>query len=151
MNSNNIAENSDIKILVVDDDKTCRLAVKSILENFSYNVFEANNGSDALVQLQNKYFNVVVVDLEMPEMNGYRLIGSMRAQPKLKHIPAIVLTTKVDHISIERALIAGATSFLSKPLNWLAFGAHIEHIVSLSAVANQSLVFSREKTSHPSV
>ena len=82
--------------------------------------------------LQRQSFDLAIVDLEMPGMSGYSLLGCMRGIKELKHIPVVVLTSHFDRECIERALVSGATSFLSKPLNWSAFGLHIEHIITLS-------------------
>ena len=138
MNTIKHSQKRRARVLVVDDDATCRLAVTSKLENLCVDVVEAEEGGEALILLQRHSFELAIIDLEMPGMSGYSLLGCMRGIKELKHVPVVVLTSHLDPECIERALVAGATSFLSKPLNWLAFGAHIEHIISLSLGVNQT-------------
>ena len=76
--------------------------------------------------------DLAIVDLEMPNIDGVELIRQIRAQTALKHIPIIVLTANETRGGLENALMAGATSFLLKPLNWDAFGEHIRHILELA-------------------
>lgn len=119
-------------VIVVDDDAFSRNVVASQLERFDAVVIQAGDGVEALRLMQQQIFDLAIVDLEMPQVNGYDLLGCIRGSPRLRHMPVIVLTAHEDRTSLERALISGATSFLIKPLNWRAFGAHIRHLLLLS-------------------
>ena len=96
-------------------------------------VVEAEDGQSAMSHLSTSgVVDLAIVDLEMPNINGVELIRQIRSQPALKHIPIIVLTANETRGGLENALMAGATSFLLKPLNWDAFGEHIRHILELA-------------------
>lgn len=125
-------------VLVADDDSLCRRAVSVKIRNLNAAVVEAEDGLQAFELLKTRKFDLAIVDLEMPKLNGCALIGCVRGFPEMKKIPIVVLTGRSDRDAIEQALIAGATSFLIKPLNWAAFGAHIEHLLLLSRGATAS-------------
>lgn len=118
-------------VLVVDDDALSRTIVAKKLARFA-DVVEADNGLDALALLKTASVDLAIIDLEMPNFNGVDLIKCMRGHPRVKHIPIIVLTANETRSGLETALIAGATSFLLKPLNWGAFGEHIRHVLELA-------------------
>jgi CheY-like chemotaxis protein len=119
-------------VLVADDDALCRRAVGIKIRNLHATVTEAEDGLQAFELLKTRSFDLAIVDLEMPKLNGCALISCVRGFPDTKKIPIVVLTARSDREAIEQALISGATSFLIKPLNWAAFGAHIEHLLLLS-------------------
>jgi CheY-like chemotaxis protein len=125
------------RVLIVDDDPFARVVVAKRIEQLGADVVRAADGVEALDALKSGTFDLAVVDLEMPRLDGYELLGCIRGLPMLKHLPVIVLTGRDDRASLERALTCGATSFLIKPLNWLAFSAHIEHLMHLSKAARQ--------------
>lgn len=124
-------------VLVIDDDAFSRRVVASRIERLDAVVTEAEDGMTAFRLLHGQRFDLVILDLEMPNMNGYELLGCIRGAPSLKHLPVIVLTAKEDRTSLERALVSGATSYLVKPLNWTAFGAHITHLLQLARSARR--------------
>ena len=120
------------KVLVVDDDAFSRTVVAKKIAKLA-EVVEAEDGQNAMSHLSTSgVVDLAIVDLEMPNINGVELIRQIRSQPALKHIPIIVLTANETRGGLENALMAGATSFLLKPLNWDAFGEHIRHILELA-------------------
>ncbi len=133
MNSDPSEPRRTPRIMVVDDDPICRKAVAAKLAGLSVEVVEASDGAEAFGVLVRQPCDAAIIDLEMPSMNGLHLLGCIRGHEQIRHMPAIVLTAKCDLRSLEQALISGATSFLTKPLNWAAFGAHIKHIIDMSA------------------
>ena len=96
-------------------------------------VVEAENGEKAMHLLQEQKIDLAIIDLEMPVIDGFMLLGCIRGHPRLKHIPVVVLTGREDREAMAQALSKGATSFLQKPLNWTAFGDHIRHLIELSS------------------
>ncbi len=118
-------------VLIVDDDAFSRAVVSKRIAMLA-DVVDAEDGYDALAHMQSTVFDLAIVDLEMPNFNGFELIRSVRGHPMLKHIPIIVLTGNETRAALESALTAGATSYLLKPLNWRAFGEHIRHVLELA-------------------
>jgi diguanylate cyclase (GGDEF)-like protein len=120
------------KVLVVDDDAFSRTVVAKKLAKLA-DVMEADDGRTAMAHLSTLgAVDLAIVDLEMPNINGVELIRNIRAHSAFKHIPIIVLTANETRGGLESALMAGATSFLLKPLNWEAFGEHIRHVLELA-------------------
>lgn len=81
-------------ILIVDDDDDTRSMVKTVLESNGYTVEEARNGRDALEKLGTYTPTVVLLDIMMPEMNGYDVLVQMKQKPNTQNIPVIMLTAK---------------------------------------------------------
>lgn len=121
------------KALIVDDDKFSRAVAAKRMAALGAEIVEAADGVAALNLLVDGDFDLVLVDLDMPGVDGYSLISCMRGHPRLRHLPAVVVTGKEDRGALERALTAGATSFILKPLNWGAFGGHIGHLLHLAS------------------
>jgi len=106
------------RVLVVDDDLRNLLALTPLLEGWGIEVLAAGNGHEALDALQHddESFDLVLLDLMMPEMDGYETLGEIRADTELKELPVVVLTARVAEEDRERALTLGADGFLSKPV-----------------------------------
>jgi len=105
------------KILAVDDSKTMREMVSFTLKNAGYEVMEAEDGKDALGKLNGVKVDAIITDLNMPNMNGFELIRSLRAMPAYKFTPILMLTTEGDDSKKQEGKAAGATGWIVKPFN----------------------------------
>lgn len=106
------------KILAVDDSKTMRDMVSFTLKNAGFEVTEAEDGKDALrVLAGGNKFDLIITDLNMPNMDGFALIDAVRAQPSYKFVPILILTTESDQQKKDRGKAAGATGWIVKPFN----------------------------------
>lgn len=104
------------KILVVDDSSTMRMLVKMSLKSFKgYEVLEANDGVSAIESCSNVNFDLIITDLNMPEMNGFDFIKYIKKNPNYKDIPIIVLTTEGRDDDKNQAMELGATEYIVKP------------------------------------
>ncbi|KYC43181.1 two-component system response regulator [Scytonema hofmannii PCC 7110] len=104
------------RILVVDDSATMRrMVIASLHELKEVNFNEANNGLAAIECLAINHINLMILDLNMPDMHGLDVLKFVRSHQKYQKIPIIVLTTKGDELSREAAMNAGATRYLTKP------------------------------------
>ncbi len=104
-------------IMVVEDSPTMRqLIVFSLKRLPDCNVVEAVNGLDALEKLSSGSFDLMLVDINMPVMDGLKLIGLLRADPKYKKIPIVIITTEGAEEDRKKAMEVGATGYLSKPI-----------------------------------
>ena len=102
--------------LIVDDSKVMREMVIACLRALDGLAFtHAASGLEALEKLSLQAFDVVVLDLNMPDIGGYEVIEFIRGQDKLLNLPILVVTTRGDDSSRARALAAGATRFMTKP------------------------------------
>ncbi|MGV6802327.1 MAG: hybrid sensor histidine kinase/response regulator [bacterium] len=122
-------------ILLVDDDPVlCEIAATNLMTE-GFDVLYVNDGDEALRQLQQRPFDLVITDIEMPTMSGIELTRQIRASATIGAMPVIVITGKNQSVAVDEAYSAGATSFLSKPLNWQLFTRSVRFV--LSAAANE--------------
>jgi two-component system chemotaxis response regulator CheY len=103
-------------VLIVDDSKVIRDMVTACLRpNPALAVTQASSGLEAIEQLSLRHFDVVVLDLNMPDIGGVEVLEFVRGQDKLRSLPIIIVTTRGDESSRTQALAAGATRYLTKP------------------------------------
>jgi two-component system chemotaxis response regulator CheY len=102
-------------ILAVDDSVTMRQTISTALAKEGYSVLVANDGMDALGKLNGNKFHVIITDINMPNMDGIRLIKEIRNLPEHKFTPIIVLTTESQPEKREEGKSAGATGWIIKP------------------------------------
>jgi len=119
-----------ISVLVADDDPVFRGLVVARLERMNGHAVEAADGVAAWSQLTTQQFDVALVDLNMPGLDGIGLIQCMRGYAYTRHMPIVVMTANDDAETISAALSAGATAFLTKPINWQLFENHLNLIHS---------------------
>lgn len=105
------------KILAVDDSVSIRQMVSHTLKDAGYDVETANDGNDALRKSQATKFDVVISDVNMPNMGGFDLVRAMRGIPQYKFIPILMLTTETSTSKKQEGKTAGATGWLVKPFN----------------------------------
>jgi two-component system chemotaxis response regulator CheY len=102
--------------LVVDDSRTVRIIIGNILREMGLEVIEAEHGLAALEQMrQNPDVELILVDWNMPEMDGYEFIQSVRSQPIYENVRILMVTTETDREQVSRALRAGANEYMMKP------------------------------------
>jgi len=107
---------ANLKILVVDDFSTMRRIVKNLLKELGFtNVFEAEDGVDALNKLRGEKFDFVVSDWNMPNMTGIELLRAIRGDATLKHLPVLMVTAEAKRENIIEAAQAGASGYVVKP------------------------------------
>ncbi|KAA3515884.1 MULTISPECIES: response regulator [Agrobacterium] len=104
-------------ILTVDDSASIRMTTKIALTNAGYQVTEAVDGADGLTKAKGGPFDLIVTDLNMPNMNGLEMIEALRQSPAHTGIPIIFLTTESDADMKARAKAAGATGWVTKPFD----------------------------------
>ena len=106
------------RILLVDDSHTVRLYGRHLLATLPHvEIEEAQNGVDALERALRQRFDLLLVDVNMPKMDGYTLLRELRTRPELWSIPAIMVTTEDKDEDRSRAYAAGANFHLSKPFD----------------------------------
>ncbi len=109
---------ADAALLVVDDNEDNRDLLSRRLARFGYsNVATAVNGREALLQLRAKPFDLVLLDIMMPEMNGYEVLGHLKADNKLHDLPVIMISALDEIASVIKCIELGAVDYLPKPFN----------------------------------
>ena len=123
---------SDLKALVVEDSPTMRQMVVFALRRIpSLSCIEAEDGVDALRKLQAETVDIIVTDINMPMMDGLKLIGMVRKDDRHKDVPIIVVTTEGASEDRERGLALGADAYLVKPIDASAVVAKVEELLHL--------------------
>jgi two-component system, chemotaxis family, chemotaxis protein CheY len=104
-------------ILAVDDSATVRKFVSVALTMQGFGVVTACDGMDALEKLPSQQVDLVITDLNMPNMDGFELIKALRENPAYKDLPVIILTSLTDDVSKDRGAGLGVSSYLVKPFS----------------------------------
>ena len=103
--------------LVVEDSPTMRQLIVFALSNIKVlKVIQAGDGVDALKQMASTRFDIILTDINMPIMDGLKLVSRVRSDEKLKNIPIIIITTEGAEEDRERGLLLGANAYISKPI-----------------------------------
>jgi DNA-binding response OmpR family regulator len=117
------------RILVVDDDPILREFAMVHLASPCATVDTASDGAAARLELARASYDMLLLDIEMPGIDGFSLLREIRADDKLRHLPVIMLTCHDDIASIDRSYELGANSFATKPVNWRQLSYQIRSIV----------------------
>ncbi len=106
----------NMNVLVVDDYKTMTRIVRSLMEQLGFhNVDEALNGPDALAMIQSKDYGLVLSDWNMQPMSGFELLKKVRAEPRTKGVPFVMVTAEAKVDNVVAARQAGANNYIIKP------------------------------------
>ena len=112
-----IPEPSQSSILYIEDNPENRLLVKRVLLAEGYSVLEASTASDAVDILTGRTPDLILMDINMPDVDGYTLTARLKAQPNLARTPIIALTANVMKGDRERSLQAGCDGYIHKPID----------------------------------
>jgi type II secretory ATPase GspE/PulE/Tfp pilus assembly ATPase PilB-like protein len=118
-----------VKVLLVDDEDSLRRVMKDLLERDGYQVSEARDGVQALDQVDRVGPDIIVLDLNLPGLDGYGVLSHLRSRPATAAIPVIVLTAKGDEDNEVRVFELGADDFLTKPFRPRALSARLEAVL----------------------
>ncbi|WKB54492.1 chemotaxis response regulator CheY [Eleftheria terrae] len=125
-----MSTSADMKFLIVDDFSTMRRIVRGLLKEAGYqNAEEAEDGAVALQMLKNGKYDFVVSDINMPNMNGFDLLASIKADESLKHLPVLMVTAEARKEDIVRAAQDGAAGYIVKPFTKATLEEKVEKIM----------------------
>ncbi|MEW6173816.1 MAG: PAS domain S-box protein [Bacillota bacterium] len=116
-------------ILVVDDDQTMRLMLRSTLEREGYAVVEAGDGAQALSTYESMRPDLVLMDALLPVMDGFTACTRLKALPGAERTPVLILTGLDDDKSVDMAFDSGATDFISKPVQWAVLRHRVRRLI----------------------
>lgn len=126
------------KILLVDDDPTIRLLIQYGLTRAGYQVTEASNGLEALECFETTKPDLMLIDVSMPELDGFETVAAIRRREGGEMIPLVMVTGSDDNESVTKAFHAGATDFITKPINLPILTQRVRYALA-SAVREQRL------------
>jgi two-component system KDP operon response regulator KdpE len=136
--------NQDMRILIVDDEKTIRRFLKATLISHGYNVFEAANGKEALEYSVSSHPDAIILDLGLPDMDGIEVTRQIRKRAKT---PIIILSVRENEADKIAALDAGADDYLTKPFNAGEMLARLRAVMRRLLPQNERSVFKVGKLS----
>ncbi|MDK1030047.1 MAG: response regulator [Anaerolineae bacterium] len=130
-------------VLIVDDEYAGRQTIESVLDGEGYRLEMAENGTEAMEKARKHLPDVILLDLMMPDINGFEVCERIRKDKQLAEVPIIILTALDDNSSMLKALEAGADDFISKPFDRYELRARLVGIMRLNRY--QKLVTERAK------
>jgi two-component system cell cycle response regulator DivK len=120
---------SKATILYVEDNSDNRKLVRRVLEVEGYSVVEATNGFEAIDRLQAQAIDLALMDINMPDMDGYTLTSKIKAMPQFSRLPIVAVTANVMRGDRERSLQAGCDGYIQKPIDIDNLSQQIEHFL----------------------
>lgn len=119
------------KILIVDDEPINIFVLEGILTEEGFEVYTAENGMDALSRVGECMPDAILLDIMMPEISGIEVLEKLMNNPKVSHIPVIMVTAKVEAEDVQLALSKGATEYIKKPVNEMEMLARLRTVLRL--------------------
>lgn len=133
----NEENNKRYKVMIIDDNDTIRMLAQEFLSQEGFIVSEAVNGLQALEIIDSIGPDIILLDVEMPELNGFETCIRLRTSVQYRSTPILMLTGLDDSQSIDRAFTVGATEFATKPLNWTLLRHRLRYMLRASETINQ--------------
>lgn len=124
-------------ILLVDDDLLMRTLIKKVLEPDQYEIFEAQNGIEALELYHQVSPDLVLLDGAMPVMDGFECCIQLRREAPIHSLPILMITRLEDEQSVNAAFDAGATDYIQKPINWVALRRRVQLLLRMLDLHSQ--------------
>ncbi len=119
-------------VLVVDDSSATRSLITSMIEDIGgIDVFESSSGFEALKILPRQPFDLIVADINMPDINGFELVSFVKNNEKYKNIPVIFVSTERNEEEINQGMSLGAFAYIKKPFNTEEFHYIVKRALSL--------------------
>ena len=149
-----MTEQRELRVLIVDDDPVIRLLAAQALQGIGLSVTEAENGEQALASLEESSVDLVVLDVELPGMDGFETCEILRQRSSGAEIPVLMATGRTDSGTIDRAFEVGATDFIKKPIDWQLLQYRVRFLMRASeafAEVNNTLAdleVSQERLAH---
>jgi DNA-binding response OmpR family regulator len=105
------------KLLLVDDSNTVLLMEKMLLANEGYQLVTASNGREAVLKAQAEKPDLILLDVVMPDLNGFEACKQIRAREETRHIPVIMVTTRSEATNVQIGFESGCNDYVTKPIN----------------------------------
>jgi CheY-like chemotaxis protein len=117
-------------IAVVDDEAFIVEMITMFFKMKGYNVHGVHSGTEGLILVQTEKPDVLLLDLMMPDIEGFEVAEQLRSMPEFAHLPIVVISARIDPESRQRAMDAGANAYLTKPLKMPEVLAEVERVLA---------------------
>jgi PleD family two-component response regulator len=128
---------SQPRVLIADDDASTRLIMREVLEQAGFDIIEAANGKEALRCYESDSPDVILLDVEMPLLDGFSVCKKIREKETTRKTPICIVTGLDDEESVDRAYHVGATDFIGKPIAWHVLGHRVRYILRANEAFNE--------------
>ena len=118
-----------MKILIVEDDEKSLYLVRFLLEKAGFTVVEAGDGEEALEKAAEETPNLILMDMQLPKLDGYEATRRIKADARLRQIPVIALTAYAMKGDREKTLAAGCLSYIEKPIDPATFVEEVKRVI----------------------
>ncbi len=137
-NMQNVMLHNKVKILYIEDDPVNMILVKKLLMREGFQVIEAANGWAGIAMTQAHKPDLILMDMNMPDLDGYLATERLKSMPGLEHIPIVALTANAMEGDRQRSLDSGCAGHITKPININTFAEevreHFKHLTNESAI-----------------
>ena len=117
-------------ILIVEDSSTTRALIRAVIDELGdFETAEAASGFEALKMLPQQEFDLIITDINMPDINGLELINFVRSNARYSHVPIIIVSTERSEEDKKRGMALGATAYVTKPFKSLELQETIQKII----------------------
>jgi len=117
------------RILVAEDRPASLELIRTVLDSAGYEVIEAADGQEAVAKACSTPIDLVLLDLQMPKMDGFMVLAELRKDPRFARVPIVALTASAMQGDRERALSAGFSAYVAKPVNLAILRFEIERLI----------------------
>lgn len=124
------AQPASIRVLIADDDRIFTSLAAAALVSAGYQAVVANDGVEALEQVRSGLFHLIIVDLDMPRIDGFRLIPLLRSNPRCRRAGILVVTTSRKPDEHAEAISLGADAVQIKPVDWRVLPQHVATVLT---------------------
>lgn len=124
-------------VLVVDDEEANRMLLRDPLEVHGYEIIEAENGEQALQKVEQRPPDVILLDVMMPRMDGFEVCRRLKKEARTAHIPILIVTALSERMERMMGIAAGASDFLSKPVDLQELTLRVNHAVQAKRLVDQ--------------
>lgn len=122
------------RVLIADDERSLRLLVRATLESSEIEVVEAEDGEEALRLVRSQRPDLVLLDVQMPDLSGFDVCQQIKSDPEMARLPVIMLTAQSQAAARERGIQAGADEYLTKPFSPLQLLTLVERMLNGSSI-----------------
>lgn len=137
MNTTYETTHSTPLILIVDDDRATRTLLKIAMEEEGYQVIEAKDGQQCLIEYHRYHPDMVLLDAVMPEMDGFTCCEELCKNDNGNHTPILMITALDDQDSIDQAFAVGAIDYVTKPIHWAVLAQRVKRLLSTNKALQQ--------------
>lgn len=124
---------NDTKVLIVDDSSTNNLLCQTIFEENGFLTYIATSGAEALSIVKKNVPDIILLDIMMPDLNGFEILQILKSDERTKNVPVIIVSAKEEREGLQKAIQLGAADYVQKPIGHNRLLERVRKIISVTA------------------